>query len=61
MGRANLGRRHSHFTGKIAWIEIDIDAAAADENHLIGPEERLHLAIARPVVTLDGAATGACL
>jgi arylsulfatase len=35
------------FTGKIEWIEIDIDAAAANEDHLISPEERLHLAMAR--------------
>ena len=37
----------SRFTGRIDWIEIDIDAAAADEDHLISPEERLHLAMAR--------------
>jgi arylsulfatase len=37
----------SEFTGKIDWVEIDIDAAAADEDHLISPEERLHLAMAR--------------
>ena len=37
----------SRFTGKIEWVEIDIDAAAADEDHLISPEERLHLAMAR--------------
>jgi arylsulfatase len=37
----------SRFTGDIAWVEIDVDAAAADEDHLISPEERLHLAMAR--------------
>jgi hypothetical protein len=28
-------------------VPIDIDAAAADEDHLISPEERLYLALAR--------------
>lgn len=37
----------SRFTGKIEWVEIDVDAAAADEDHLINPEARLHLAMAR--------------
>jgi arylsulfatase len=37
----------SRFTGRIGWVEIDVDAAAADEDHLISPEERLHLAMAR--------------
>lgn len=37
----------SRFTGGIDWVEIDVDAAAADQDHLIGPEERLHLAMAR--------------
>jgi len=37
----------SRFTGKIEWVEIDIDAAAADADHLISPEERLRLALAR--------------
>ena len=37
----------SRFTGTIEWVEIDIDGAAADEDHLISPEERLRLAMAR--------------
>jgi len=37
----------SRFTGTIEWVQIDIDAAAADEDHLIGPEERLRIAMAR--------------
>jgi hypothetical protein len=37
----------SRFTGTISWVQIDIDAAAADEDHLIGPEERLHIVMAR--------------
>jgi hypothetical protein len=37
----------SRFTGTIRWVQIDIDAAAADEDHLISPEERLRIAMAR--------------
>jgi arylsulfatase A-like enzyme len=37
----------SRFTGRIEWAQIDIDAAAADEDHLVSPEERLRLAMAR--------------
>jgi arylsulfatase len=35
------------FTGKINWVEIDIDEAAEDSNHLISAEERLRVAMAR--------------
>lgn len=37
----------SHFTGRIDWVQIDVDAAAADADHLITPEERLKIAMAR--------------
>jgi arylsulfatase len=37
----------SRFTGKIDWVQIDIDAAAEDVDHLISPEERLHVAMTR--------------
>jgi hypothetical protein len=37
----------SRFSGTIDWIQIDIDAAAADHDHLVSPEERLRLAMAR--------------
>jgi arylsulfatase len=37
----------SRFTGTISWVQIDIDAAAADEDHFVGPEERLRIATAR--------------
>jgi arylsulfatase A-like enzyme len=35
------------FTGKIEWVQIDVDEAAEDSNHLITPEERLRVAMAR--------------
>ena len=37
----------SHFTGTVNWVQIDIDAAAADEDHLISPDERFRIAMAR--------------
>jgi arylsulfatase len=35
------------FNGRVRWVQIDIDAAAADQDHLISPEERLRLVMAR--------------
>jgi hypothetical protein len=37
----------SRFTGTVNWVQIDIDEAAEDVDHLISPEERLHIAMAR--------------
>jgi arylsulfatase len=37
----------SIFTGKVNWVQIDIDEAAEDLDHLISPEERLRVAMAR--------------
>ena len=31
----------SEFTGSVRWVQIDIDEAAEDVDHLIAPEERL--------------------
>jgi arylsulfatase A-like enzyme len=39
--------RDNKFNGKIKWVQIDIDAAAKDADHLIGAEERFNLAMAR--------------
>lgn len=33
--------------GTIKWVQIDIDAAARDVDHLVGAEERFELAMAR--------------
>jgi arylsulfatase len=43
----DYGPRGNGFTGRIEWVQIDVDAAAADADHLIGPEERLRIAMAR--------------
>jgi arylsulfatase len=37
----------SLFTGTINWVQIDIDEAAEDLDHLITPEERLKIAMTR--------------
>jgi arylsulfatase A-like enzyme len=41
---------HAHdnrFNGQIHWVQIDIDKKAADKDHLIAPEERFMVAMAR--------------
>ncbi len=43
----DYGPRDSEFTGEVDWVQIDIDEAAEDVDHLIGPEERLRIAMAR--------------
>jgi arylsulfatase A-like enzyme len=37
----------SAFTGRVRWVQIDIDEAAEDLDHLITPEERYRIAMAR--------------
>ena len=43
----DYGPRGNVFTGKINWVQIDIDAAAKDVDHKIGAEERFMVAMAR--------------
>jgi arylsulfatase len=43
----DYGAKGSEFTGRIEWVQIDIDEAAEDVDHLIEPEERLRIAMAR--------------
>jgi arylsulfatase A-like enzyme len=40
-------RRGNEFSGKVNWVQIDIDAAAKDVDHLINAEERFKIALAR--------------
>ena len=37
----------SHFSGTVEWVQIDVAEAAEDLDHLISPEERLKIAMAR--------------
>jgi arylsulfatase len=39
--------KESPFNGAVSWVQIDIDDAAEDLDHLISPEERLKIAMAR--------------
>jgi arylsulfatase len=43
----DYGSKDSAFTGRVRWVQIDIDEAAEDLDHLITPEERLRIAMAR--------------
>jgi hypothetical protein len=35
------------FNGRVRWVEIDLGEDAEDADHLITPEERLQIAMAR--------------
>ena len=41
------GPRDSAFTGRVRWVQIDLDDAAEDLDHLITPEERYRVAMTR--------------
>jgi hypothetical protein len=43
----DYGPRDSHFTGKSDWVQLDVDEAAEDLDHLISPEELFRVAMAR--------------
>jgi arylsulfatase A-like enzyme len=43
----DYGPKDSAFTGRMRWVEIDLGDDAEDLDHLITPEERLRIAMAR--------------
>jgi arylsulfatase A-like enzyme len=43
----DYGPRDATFTGRVRWVQIDLDRAAEDLDHLITPEERYRIAMAR--------------
>jgi arylsulfatase len=43
----DYGSRDSGFTGRVNWVQIDLDEAAEDLDHLITPEDRFRIAMAR--------------
>ncbi len=43
----DYGRGGSEFSGRVRWVQLDIDAAAEDNDHLITGDERLRIAMAR--------------
>ena len=43
----DYGPRDNAFTGTVKWVQIDIDGAAKDADHMVRAEERYRLAMAR--------------
>jgi arylsulfatase len=43
----DYGPRGNEFNGTVKWVQIDVDAAAKDVDHMIGAEERFNLAMIR--------------
>ena len=43
----DYGPTDSAFTGRVRWVQLDIDDAAEDLDHLITPEERFRVAMTR--------------
>ena len=43
----DYGPKDSEFTGRVRWVQLDVDEAAEDLDHHISPEERLRVAMAR--------------
>jgi len=43
----DYGPRDGRFSGRVRWVQLDIDEAAEDLDHLIPPEERLRIAMTR--------------
>jgi arylsulfatase A-like enzyme len=43
----DYGSRDSEFKGEVRWVQLDIDEAAEDVDHLVEPDERLRIAMAR--------------
>jgi arylsulfatase A-like enzyme len=43
----DYGPRGNEFSGKVNWVQIDVDTAAKDADHMIAAEERFMVAMAR--------------
>ncbi len=43
----DLDPRETEFSGRVRWVQIDLDEDAEDADHLISPEERYRIAMAR--------------
>ena len=43
----DYGAQGNAFTGTVNWIEVDVDEAALDEDHILTGEERFRIAMAR--------------
>ena len=43
----DAGAGDAAFSGTVRWVQLDIDNAAEDVDHMITPEERWRIAMAR--------------
>ena len=43
----DLGAHETTFNGRVRWVQIDLADDAQDADHLISPEERYRIAMAR--------------
>jgi arylsulfatase len=43
----DYGTHDNAFTGEVSWVQIDLDEDAEDADHMIAPEERVAVAMAR--------------
>jgi len=43
----DLEANETGFSGRVRWVQLDIGEDAADADHLISPEERYRIAMAR--------------
>ena len=43
----DYGPRNNAFSGEVNWVEIDVDKAALDQDHILTSAERFHVAMAR--------------
>jgi hypothetical protein len=43
----DYGPRGNRFSGEVNWVEIDLGKDSENLDHLISPEQRLNLAMAR--------------
>jgi arylsulfatase len=43
----DLGPHETTFTGRVRWVQIDLGDDATDADHLVAPEERYRIAMAR--------------
>jgi arylsulfatase len=43
----DLAAGETRFTGRVRWVQLDIDEAAEDLDHLVSPEERYKIAMTR--------------
>jgi arylsulfatase len=43
----DYGPHGNAFSGEVNWVQLDVDAGAAGDDHLLTPEERLRVAMAR--------------